>query len=191
MKSAGWWWLVAALFCGEAIAQSSPSGFDFRGASLGMSQEEFMALPMLGDRPPACGNAALPAYTAIGARSCYRPGDQPFPRAIVSYEFLPTDDGLRLAHIFVLGSTADAYTASNGLRERWGEPTRSEPVSLQNAYGATFNGTRDSWVKGDQVVTLENPCSRRDRICISYIETKLMAAGEERVRAIPGAGQKF
>lgn len=207
--------LSIAFLASSAVAPSviagtsAPQSFEFRGARLGMTIEEFEALPALGTirlseynergKKLRVGLLTLCApekdrvNAQIGVVECKRAGDDPFTpqryRYIytsISYKFGPDADGAkRLFSILIITGRDNQSEAVSGLRTKWGDG-KLETSTVTNGLGQPLPKTTEAWRRANGTIELESPCGSVTTICMTYSDTGLVASLASRRAAITG-----
>ena len=166
--------LISASIVSPAVADEPVSdSFDFRGARLGMTLEEFQSLPPLGisrlieysergkkireNLTSKCAIAKDKANAQIGVVDCARAGDDPFTikrykyiYTSVGYSFGPDANGIkRLFSILVITDRDNYDEAVLGLRSKWGA---GKPVTstVTNGLGQPLPKVTETWQKPDR-----------------------------------------
>lgn len=188
-----------ALALALAPTASLAQDFDFRGARLGMSLDEFEALPPINGGRTSCSTMRQLSQpetspdSVAGVLLCSREGDAPFAEddfvrqmlTRVSYRFLPAEDGVpRLWKIemrVVRGNVPQARTA---LVERFGSPERVDQSQLTNLFGARLTRNTDMWTNDTSNIFLASICESVDYGCVAYINNDLTRVYESRTSHI-------
>ena len=101
----------------------------------------------------------------------------------------PEDQIARLYAIDLPTNVDAAYNVLSALNDRFGEATTSETTTLQNGFGATFQGTIQVWRNSVSSITVRAPDEQLDKMRVAYLHTRLSAHVNEllerRQRAIP------
>ena len=193
-------WCAAVAF---APVCASAAEFDFRGARVGMTIDEFKALaPLKPTGTTRCstirqitGSDSSPEAMA-GVVLCSRDGDAPFPTddfvksgmTAVSYKFAPDEaQVLRLFRIDMRITTDSYPDALNAMTLKLGAPSASDSSQLQNGFGAKFTRETRIWQSASSTAILSSLCGSVDYGCIAYFYNSLNKAYEERLKAIKGS----
>ncbi len=195
-----------------ALAQEPRSPFEFRGARLGMTLQEFEALPALGSARlfefsrggkkqgdgllTKCAPSDDKVNAQIGVVDCQRAGDNPFTpqqyRYIytsIGYKFGPDAKGdKRLFSILIITSRDYQEEAAAGLRAKWGNG-KVVTSSVTNGFGQPLPKFTETWRQSGGSIDLESPCGDVTTICITYSDTGLLASLAGRRAAITGGPQ--
>lgn len=172
----------------RAPAKPKPApivAYDFRGATLGMTIDEFKKLAEIAG-PVECRSSKPKELIGIEVQYCSRPGDNPFDRekSGFSYEFLPANDGeYRLSEMSLMTSFEFTSAASAALVEKWGEPGGVDQTPGQNGYGARLAMVQARWVSGPYSIELKSPCGSTRYFCIYYRDKGLADAVAARTSA--------
>jgi hypothetical protein len=204
--------LIVSALLTSPIAAADRAPFEFRGAHLGMTLEEFEALPALGtlrlsEYGPRgkkireglltkCAASDDRVNAQVGVVECQRAGDDPFTpqryRYIytsIGYKFGPDAAGVkRLFSILLITDRENYPEAVAGLRSKWGSG-RVETSNVTNGLGQPLPKTTEMWQKPGGAVELESPCGNVTTICITYFDTALVASLANQRAAITGGSQ--
>ena len=198
------------------IAQETGSQpFEFRGARLGMAIDEFAALPALSGARLSefnehgkkirenlltrCAPSKDKVNAQIGVIECSRAGDNPFtPQQYryvytsIGYKFGPDASGIkRLFSILIITDRENGSEAISGLRSKWGNGL-IETSTVTNGFGMPLPKTLEAWKKPDGTIEFESPCGNVTTICITYSETRLIAAlATQRGAVTGGSASRF
>lgn len=148
-----------------AVADS----FDFRGAALGMTIEQFEALPPL----KTGGKTHCVNETTYGLITCHRDGDDPFPvvqflkGSDITYRFTPDQLGKqRLSLITMLIQRNRQAPALESLTKKFG------PAKHRNVAGLSVEDPDFIWSRPGSIVSLA-PYSVTGVITIIYRDEAL------------------
>ena len=206
-----------ALQAGASVAPPAPppSDFDFRGARLGMTLEEFEALPPLGT--PRLSNRGVRGArrddnlltlcqadterinAQIGIVQCQRAGDDPFAQGHgryvytrIQYSFGPDETGVkRLFGILLITGRENTGEAFSALQQRWGAGQSSQ-TPVTNGLGNTLQMTTTRWGNVTGAIKYESMCGNVTTICVTYTHTNLSESLAGRRRGIAGtAADRF
>jgi len=105
------------------------------------------------------------------------------------YKFVPDphDRIVRLYSIVVAGYPRDAVNVMDGLRGKFGSPTRIARDVVQNAMGAKFDHTVATWVNPLSTILFESPWDDIDTMGIFYYESRLSAYVEHSKQKAKGS----
>lgn len=169
--------VLATLIGCAASATLHAQEFDFRDATLGMTLNEFKALPKL--NPPSVKTSFNCRASRVGAgkTECSRYGDAPFDgqfgATISTYLFGKDTGGVdRLYMIMLMANRNNFATALANLSEKWGQG-ESTDGAVTNGYGQEISQTTTVWKRANSKIELESPCGSVQRLCITYTHTKL------------------
>lgn len=169
--------VLAALIACAASTTLHAQEFDFRGATLGMTLDEFKVLPKL--NPPSVKtsfNCRASRYDAAKTE-CSRYGDAPFDgqfgATTSTYLFGKDAGGVdRLYMMMLMTSRNNFATALANLSEKWGQG-ESTDEAVTNGYGQEIPQTTTVWRRANSTIELKSPCSSIQYLCITYTHTKL------------------
>ncbi len=207
--------LLTCAYSGSPAASNEVSSFEFRGARLGMTIEEFEGLPELGTmrlseynlqgkktgegRLTRCNITDEKVNAQIGIMDCKRAGDDPFtPQKYkyiytsIEYKFGPDSSGKkRLFSILVITGRENYDEAISGLRSKWGNG-KLENSTVTNGLGQPLSKSTEKWRKSGQTIELESLCGTVTTICITYSNDILLSDLAIRRAAITGgAASRF
>lgn len=148
---------IGSLAAAVIVLSTNAIAYDFKGVSIGASEEQFKALTpgtgcdksLLADRKCRVFNSGpLPPLPTAPAEF-FKYG----PTTLLNYsgEFF----GDRLAYIQLEFSHTAYADMVPALTEKFGKPSRREVSKLQNKMGATYEGIDYTWTAGEQTVELE------------------------------------
>lgn len=187
--------LALALAIALAPNASFAQDFDFRGARLGMSLDEFHDLTPINGGKTSCSTMRQLSQpttsrdSIAGVLLCSREGDAPFAEGDfvkqmltrVSYRFLPDSDGVpRLWKIEMRVLRANVTQARTALIERFGSPERVDQSQLTNLFGAKFTRDTDMWINHTSNIFLASICESIEYGCVAYIRNDLTHVYESR-----------
>ena len=206
--------LVSVLTASPTLAVDM-APFEFRGARLGMTIEEFEALPELGamrlseynqrgrkvreNLLTLCVQTNDKVNAQIGITDCTRAGDDPFTAqkykyvyTSIGYKFGPdVNNKKRLFSILVITNRDNYAEAVSALRAKWGNG-RIESSTATNGFGQPLPKSTEKWRKLNQVIELENLCGDVKTICITYSDDSLLnALSTRRATITGGAASRF
>lgn len=175
------------------------SAISFRGAQLGMTLDEFKALPPLSaarlfdNGLTSCGPAYNKVDAQLGVITCSRAGDNPFEShtdrvdlTAPEYNFaLAPDSALRLYSIVIRSKMTNADKALSGIASRWGAGTNHR-FNATNGFGQPVTVTHTMWTRSGGMIELIAPCNEVDLICVLYTHTALSKLQEKKQTAITG-----
>lgn len=205
----------ASMASSTMAADTASQAFEFRGARLGMSIEEFEALPALstarlseyGPRGKKLREGLLTRCAPdkdkinnqLGVVECSRAGDDPFtPQqyryayTAISYKFGPDASGVkRLFSILVITPRDNYAEALSGVRSKWGNGTTVASTAT-NGLGQPLPKATETWRKPKGTVELETLCGDVTTICLTYTDTGLVTDLATRRAGISGGvGARF
>ncbi|WP_341023575.1 hypothetical protein [Brevundimonas diminuta] len=184
-----------ALALALAPTASLAQDFDFRGARLGMSLDEFNDLPPINGGRTSCSTMRqlsqppTSSDSIAGVLLCSREGDAPFAESDfvrqmltrVSYRFLPdSDDVPRLWKIEMRVLRANVPQARTALIDRFGPPERIDQSQLTNLFGARFTRDTDMWSNETSNIFLASICESIEYGCVAYIQNDLTRVYESK-----------
>lgn len=201
--------LVLFAFVATPLTAQESGTFEFRGARLGMTLQEFEALPALGTARltefgrggkklhegllTKCAPSDDKVNAQIGLVECQRAGDSPFtPQSYryiytsIGYKFGPDANGdKRLFSILVITGRDYYAEAASGLRSKWGDG-KAETSTVTNGLGQPLPKITERWQRAGGTIELESPCGNVTTICITYSDARLLASLADQRTAITG-----
>ncbi len=93
-------------------------------------------------------------------------------------------DGIIVSATWTMGQF-NHQSFRQALIEKFGKPTTTEVLDLQNAYGAKFQGERFTWNKGTVTLQLEQYAGSRDHFFVHIDDSNLGAEAAKRIGRKP------
>lgn len=163
---------ISALMLGVAISSNIyAQEFDFRGAILGMTLDEFKALPSINGKSFRDGKS-VSCTEKKGNLECTRAGDDPFNQmygfTTTNYLFHNNLNGQpQLYMVMMMSDYRNASLGIAGMTQKWGKGD-TEIIPTTNGLGIEIKKTKVTWNKLNSEITLESPCSSLKYLCIVY-----------------------
>lgn len=186
------WILLVAV--PTAVAAQSTTNFDFRGARLGMSLDEFKSDPTW--KKARCRSARL--YEGLDEVTvCQLTGAhrlEPFKgTTVISFNFVQSEDrSPRLGLVRILTDIGNATTTVEALSEKFGSEGVGQRGLATNGLGVPIPNATRTWKNSDdsQEVAASAPCSRPDAMCIEYKHLPLLMYQAEQLKTAQRAKSK-
>lgn len=154
--------LCASVACGQnPKAQVVP---DLKGVRLGMSVMQVQAAAKTSSAPIAVGSGTtmIRVSTTVGGAS-----------SKAYYSFAKPRDPNGSAVLYRISadfSTSAASSVLEGLKQKYGAPTRLEDTTKTNRMGAKFEGFEAVWNLGKYRITLNSPGSKVDEASLAMYD---------------------